>query len=55
MQGFHTLRMRDGKVQNLQDFELMTMILSALSWRNIMEKLIWSLMLPVKSTLRSWG
>ena len=33
MQGFHTLRMRDGQVQNLQDFELMTMILSALSWR----------------------
>lgn len=33
MQGFHTLRMRAGQAQNLQDFELMTMILSALSWR----------------------
>ena len=33
MQGFHTLRSRQGKTAGLRDFELMTMILSALSWR----------------------
>lgn len=33
MQGFHTLCSRQGKTAGLRDFELMTMLLSALSWR----------------------